>query len=169
MEKLGYRYACGDFVFNATDLSGPEENSKQSNLIFYQSDKYELIETNVFWLSETPEIKGSIYEGADWARTCTYAVLKNKKTGTLYVHFGTHLSHVSEDARKTSVLVIESYMSEIYEKYGEIGIVLSGDFNDTNQSATYQSFLSFMDDSIDLAEKTLVVGATASGYRPEAW
>ena len=166
MGKLGYSYACGDRIF---DPSEPLNLHSQHNPIFYQSTKYDLLETDTFWLSETPQIKGSSSWDSACIRTCTYAVLKNKENGSLYAHFGTHLDHVSEDARKNGILVIETYIRTIYEKYGKIGIVLSGDFNDTKQSAAYKSISSFMDDSISLAANKLVVGSTASGYNPEVW
>lgn len=166
MGKLGYSYACGDRIF---DPSEPLNLSSQYNPIFYQSSKYDLLETDTFWLSETPNIKGSTSWNSACIRTCTYAILKNKENGTLYAHFGTHLDHISENARQNGVLVIEAHIRTIYEKYGKIGIVLSGDFNDTNQSTTYKSILSFMEDSIALATNKSVVGATASGYSPELW
>ena len=60
-------------------------------------------------------------------------------------------------------------MKALYKKYGEMGFVMSGDFNDTNQSTMYKSILSFMDDSIDLATTKLAVGSTGNGYSPEEW
>jgi len=169
MTELGYSHVSSGLSSVQTYPLPTGLDNRQQNPIFYQSAKYDLLESDTFWLSETPELKGSVSWDSSCVRICTYAVLKNKESGAIYAHFGTHLDHISEKARQNSILVIESYIRAIYKKYGEIGIVLSGDFNDTNQSTTYNSILSFMDDASTLAETKLVVGATANGYSPDKW
>lgn len=169
MTELGYSHVSSGLSSVQTYPLPTGLDNRQQNPIFYQSAKYELLESDTFWLSETPELNGSVSWDSSCVRICTYAVLKNKESGAIYAHFGTHLDHISEEARQNSILVIESYLRAIYKKYGEIGIVLSGDFNDTNQSTTYKSIVSFMDDASTLAETKLVVGATANGYSPDQW
>jgi len=166
MPKLGY--SCVG-VGRDSGSTGGSGNGNEHSPVFYKTDKYELLESDTFWISATPEVAGSKSWGTSIKRICSYAVLKNKETGAMYAHFGTHLDHQSAEARQNAVFVIESYIHEVLDKYGDIGIVLSGDFNDTMQSNMYLSLLSFMDDSRSLAKEKLVIGSTTNGYRPNEW
>ncbi len=166
MPKLGY--SCVG-VGRDSGATGGTGNGNEHSPVFYKTDKYDLLESDTFWISATPEDTGSKSWGTSIKRICTYAVLKNKETGVMYAHFGTHLDHQSAESRQNAVFVIESYIHEVLEKYGDIGIVLSGDFNDTMQSNMYLSLLSFLDDSRSLAKEKLVIGSTTNGYRPDEW
>ncbi len=106
---------------------GSEDTSEMSG-IFYLKEKYELIESNTFWISETPETE-SHFDGAGCNRICSYVVLKNKNSGNEFVHFNTHLDNVSEDAQNLGGKLISEYATKICEKYGDIPVVITGDFN----------------------------------------
>ncbi|MEX2396513.1 MAG: hypothetical protein WD491_05775, partial [Balneolales bacterium] len=49
--------------------------------IFYNTNKFEVIEDQTFWLSETPEVPGSISWDAAITRVVTSARLKDRDTG----------------------------------------------------------------------------------------
>lgn len=177
MKKMGYEYiGLGrDFGVDSPTLTG---TGNEHTPIFYRADKFDLIDSGNFWLSTTPEQRGTSDWNSACTRICSYVVLKNKTSGETYAHFGTHLDHVSEEAQYNSVNVIETYIRAVLEKHGDIGIVLSGDFNavrfdESNPSYipnTYNAVTAFMDDSRDLAETKLVDGATWSGYQnPLDW
>lgn len=104
------------------------ENTSEMSGIFYLKEKYELIESGTFWISNTPE-KESHFEGAGCNRVCSYVVLKDKNTGKEFAHFNTHLDNVSEDAQNLGGKLIAEYAEKMYEKYGEIPVVITGDFN----------------------------------------
>ena len=146
--------------------------------VFYRADKFDLVDSGNFWLSVTPDMPVTVSWNSARKRICTYAILRNKVSGETYAHFSTHLDHVSVEAQYNGVMVIESHIREIVQKYGDIGIVLSGDFNATRFDesdptyipTTYNTVTSFMDDSRDLADKRLVDGSSWSGYQnPVDW
>ena len=177
MKKLGYEgVGVGrDSGSTGDHLSG---TGNEHSPVFYRADKYELVESNTFWLSTTPAQKGTVSWNSACKRVCTYAVLKDKESGSMYAHFSTHLDHKSIQAQYNGVMVIETYIKAILEKYGNIGVTLTGDFNcvrfdDTNPSyvpTTYNTVTSFMDDSRDLAVEKLVDGASWSGFQsPTDW
>lgn len=177
MKKRGYEGVGVGRDSGATgdNLSG---TGNEHSPVFYRTDKFELLESNTFWLSTSPNQKGSISWNSACKRVCTYAVLKDKESGSIYAHFSTHLDHKSIEAQYNGVMVIETYINAILEKYGNIGIALSGDFNcvrfdETNPSyvpTTYNTVTSFMDDSRDLATEKGVDGASWSGYQsPTDW
>lgn len=165
MPKLGY--SCVG-VGRDSGSTGGTGNGNEHSPVFYKTDKYDLLESDTFWISDTPEIAGKAWS-TSIKRICSYAVLKNKETGVSYAHFGTHLDHQSEEARQNAALVIESYIREVLKKYGDIGIVLSGDFNTSMSTTAYLSFTSFLDDSRTLAKEKLVIGSTTNSYRPDGW
>lgn len=119
--------------------------------IFYRSDKYKVIDSGTFWLSETPEKAGSKDWGSANIRICTWAMLENKTTGERYVHLNTHLDHVSSLARENQMKVLLTKVDEFIGKYP---IVLTGDFNDYNDSAMYAEVTEVLKDSRLLAPVT---------------
>lgn len=105
-----------------------KEQTSEMSGIFYLKDKFELVESDTFWISLTPE-KESKFEDAACHRICSYVVLKNKNTGAMLAHLNTHLDHVSTEAQDLGGKLIAEKTEEIKNKYGEIATVITGDFN----------------------------------------
>ncbi len=117
-------------------LRGGDENEKKSEMngIFYLKDKFELIESNTFWISETPDVE-SKFDGAGCNRTCSYIVLKNKSTGEILAHLNTHLDNASVEAQNLGGTLIAHKTNEIISSYGNIPVVVTGDFNQYSDGA----------------------------------
>lgn len=105
-----------------------KEATSEMSGIFYLKDKFELLESNTFWISLTPETE-SRFEGAGCNRICSYVVLKNKATGFVFAQLNTHLDNVSLEAQNLGGKLIAEKSDELKSKYGEISIVITGDFN----------------------------------------
>lgn len=105
-----------------------KEQTSEMSGIFYLKDKFELLESDTFWISLTPE-KKSKFENAACYRICSYVVLKNKNTGSIFAHLNTHLDHVSTEAQDLGGRLIAEKTEEIKSKYGEITTIITGDFN----------------------------------------
>ena len=117
------------YAYYGVKRGGDEkEQTSEMSGIFYLKEKYELIESNTFWISLTPE-KESKFENAACHRICSYVVLKNKNTGAMFAHLNTHLDHVSTEAQDLGGKLIAEKTEEIKNNYGEIAIVITGDFN----------------------------------------
>lgn len=111
------------------------DNEGEYSAIFYLKDKYELVDSGTFWLSETPE-KPSIGWDAACNRICTWARLKNKETGEEYVHMNSHFDHVGITARKNSVQLI----LDKAKTFGDIPVVFTADMNVKEGSDNYKQF-----------------------------
>jgi len=169
MVKYKYLYE-GVGRDDGKDTKGKKGSGNEFSAIFYRADIYEKVEGGTFWLSPTPDTVSGKAWGAGNTRICTYVVLKNKKTGTMYAHFNTHLDHVSAQARENGALLIISRINMVLEKYGNIGIVATGDFNDVYDSKTYNIMTSHLLDSRYEAVEKLVEGSTWSGFQnPVEW
>lgn len=130
----------------------------ESTAIMFRNDKYKLIDSGTFWLSETPD-KVSVGWDAKYHRTCTWVVLENKETGEQYAHINTHLDNAGAQARTKGLdLILEKAASF------DMPVVVTGDFNFGKGTALYRQLNSkTVKDSSALAE-TADSGQTAHGY-----
>ena len=133
----------------------------EMSAILYRLDKYKLVDSGNFWLSETPD-EPSIGWDADNYRICTWAVLQDKDTGLLYAHVNTHLDNVGMTAREKGLaMVIEK------AKSFDIPVVLTGDFN-FGEGASFMTQLreSGLTYTKEAAAETMT-GFTFHAYEPE--
>ena len=98
--------------------------------IYYRKDRFEVLEDGTFWLSQTPDRPGSKYDGAGCPRTCTWALMKDRRTGRVFRYFNTHLDHVSPQARVNGMEVLLKRGVRPAKARGET-ILLTGDLNAT--------------------------------------
>lgn len=107
--------------------------------VFYLKEKYTAEDSGTFWVSETPEVPSRSWNTA-CTRICTWAILKNKATGSTYAHVNTHLDHVSLLARTEGVKLILKKAEEFASK--GVPCVVTGDFNDFENSVVYETMIS---------------------------
>ena len=104
------------------------------NPIFFNTKQMKLLDSCTFWLSDTPDVVGSRFEGASLPRICTWGRFRGLDSEysdlgefiNFYV-FNTHLDHQHRSIRKKQACVILNFMqSNIPEG---VPAVLMGDFN----------------------------------------
>lgn len=82
--------------------------------------------SGTFWLSDTPDVPGSMSWGNRITRICTWAVLRDRVTGSRLAVFNTHLDHESQSARERGAALI----AERIARFGpELPVLVLGDFN----------------------------------------
>ena len=142
LQKLLPKYDC-----YAVKRGGDnDERTSEMNGIFWNSEEFTAVETNTFWLSQTPEKEsrfsyvnenGETIEAA-CNRICTYAILKDKENN--YIAFlNTHLDHVCEEAMELGAELITGKIDEIIADYKDIKIILTGDFNQTSDGTAIKN------------------------------
>lgn len=131
--------------------------------IFYLKQKFELLESGTFWLSETPDIP-SFGWGANNRRICTYAYLKNRQTGEVTAHFNTHLDHQSQLAREQGMALIASRIAS-----SPYPVVLTGDLNTPEGSELYQNITSGLLIDSKVAAKNSHSAGTFNYFLPQGW
>lgn len=136
--------------YTAIGLGRENGNTGESSSIFYKTEKFQLIEQNTFWLSETPE---KVSRGWDAAcnRVCTYVLLKDKKSKKTFYVFNTHLDHLGEIARSNSIKLILEKIKLINKS--NLPLILMGDFNLTPSDERIKMIKKEMLDSRDISEK----------------
>ena len=109
-------------------------NGGEHTPIFFKEDVFDLLDQGQFWLSETPDVPGSIGPGAVLPRIVTWAHLRIKSNGKELFVFNTHYSHVSDEARWFSARIMSEKMNQIA---GAKPLIVTGDFNLNIKSETY--------------------------------
>lgn len=103
--------------------------------IFYKKEKFILLKSGDFWLSETPDKPGFGWD-ARINRICSWVQLKDKSTGRTIYCFNVHYDHQGMVARRESSKLL---LSKIQSISGNDPIILTGDFNGDHRSEWYQS------------------------------
>lgn len=147
-----------EFIGVGRDTGDRKTNCGEMSAVLYRKDKYKLVDSGTFWLSETPE-EVSYGWDADFRRICTWVVLENLQTGEQYAHVNTHLDHKGPLARENGVkLVIEKALSF------DMPTVVTGDFNFHKGCDLYNLLVSDgLSDTQDMAAETMQ-GKTYHGY-----
>lgn len=144
---------------------GKEEG--EHSAIFYDTDKFELLDHGDFWLSETPDRPGLGWDAA-CIRICSWGKFRHKPTGKEFQFYNLHLDHVGEKARVESVLLVQKKMKEIGM---DMPTFLTGDFN-VDQTHDMYSVLSasdFLSDSYKTAKFVYALNGTFNDYETDGF
>jgi endonuclease/exonuclease/phosphatase family metal-dependent hydrolase len=108
------------------------KDAGEFSVIFYDTLRYTFKEGSTFWLSETPEIPGSVSWNSACTRIVTWVKLIDRTSKMTICVFNTHFDHVSELARVESARLLLKRMKLIA---GSNPVILTGDFNATDTTA----------------------------------
>ena len=103
--------------------------------IFFNPNRFTLLKSGNFALSEHPDSIGIKGWDASYNRITTWAILKEKRNGKELVFFNTHLDNDGKIARKESARLIVQKIKEIAP---HIPAILTGDFNCTPDETPLQ-------------------------------
>jgi endonuclease/exonuclease/phosphatase family metal-dependent hydrolase len=129
-EVLPPQYEYLDSVL--TDYSsvgvGRTDGAKEGemNPVFFRKDRFELIRTRTFWLSDSSEVAGSKAWGTDLPRIVTWTELSEKTTHKHFYFFNTHFAHDSDSAR---IMSSELLLNKVDSIASGFPFVITGDLN----------------------------------------
>ena len=103
---------------------GKEEG--EYSCILYRKGRFDVSAGGTFWLSDTPDVPGSITWGNACTRICTWGRFADKQTARAFYMYNTHLDHVSQPSRAKSVRLVAERIGD--RKHGE-AYIITGDFN----------------------------------------
>jgi endonuclease/exonuclease/phosphatase family metal-dependent hydrolase len=110
-------------------------NKGEFSAVLYRKSRFKLLETNTFWLSETPEKAGSKGWDADYPRIVTWAKFQDKISKKTFYHFNTHFDHIGARARTESSRFL---LAQIPKIAARSPFVVTGDFNAKEDTNVYQ-------------------------------
>ena len=115
LSKSGY--AC-------VGLGRDADDTGERSAIFYRTDKFELLKTATYWLTDTPDVVSRV-ETSLCNRIVTIATFKRISDGKVFTHANTHLDHSGSTAREPQV----HYLDGLVSGFTDESFILTGDFN----------------------------------------
>ena len=108
----------------------------EHSAIYYKKDRFTLLKSGDFWLSENPDHPGKGWDATCCNRICSWVYLQDKVTKKRFYTFNVHFDHQGVVARKESSKLI---LAKIQEIAGQSPVLLTGDFNGGRESEWYQT------------------------------
>ncbi|MBO4695494.1 MAG: endonuclease/exonuclease/phosphatase family protein [Clostridia bacterium] len=162
VQIIGYEF-LKQHLQGYTFIDGFREGSENEGaIIAIRSDRFTIVDSGRFWLSETPDVQSYGWDAA-CIRVATYAYVTDTVTNKKYTIVDTHLDHVGEEARIKGIGVI---LDRLGDKIAQGSFMLMGDMNDFVGSDTYEYALSqgLNDAQLVAGETYLGPGATYHSY-----
>lgn len=135
--------ADGKFAFVGKGRNDFKDNG-EFTAILYRTDRFEVLDSGTFGLSEKPGVPGFRSWNSRHPRIATWGLFRDKKSGKTFIYYNTHLDNYSEDARINGIKLLKKHASE---KAANAPLVLTGDFNARPDTPTWQTAASFLKDS----------------------
>ena len=135
--------ALGDYSFVGVGRDDGAEGGEYCPVL-YKTEKFDLLDSGTFWLSETPDIPGKKGWDAACNRVVSWAKLREKESGRILVYANTHFDHISEKARGESSKLILKFKEE---KAKDLPFIITGDFNSVDTDAAYTTIVSGLRDA----------------------
>ncbi|MFC5411172.1 endonuclease/exonuclease/phosphatase family protein [Larkinella bovis] len=126
-------------------LGAGRDDGKQAgehSAIFYKKDRFKVLQSGDFWLSETPDKPGKGWDATCCNRICSWAHFQDLKTKKKFYFFSVHFDHQGVEARRQSGNLMVQKIKEIAK---DAPVILVGDLNstpDTEQVKTIETLLS---------------------------
>jgi endonuclease/exonuclease/phosphatase family metal-dependent hydrolase len=137
-EVLWHQYEALDSAL--TDYTsvgaGRDDGARAGELnpVFFRKDRFDMVRTITFWLSDTPDIPGTKGWGASLPRIVTWMELVDKNSHEHFFFFNTHFAHDSDSARVMSSKILLTEVEKIADGFP---FIITGDFNMLPSSTGY--------------------------------
>ena len=138
-DVIGMQEAVPSAVNRLKDLIGDtydcvhlerDKSTGESTPVWYNKNKYTLIESGSGWLSDTPDVMSKFPE-SEYVRVYVYVVLESKETGARFVHVNTHLDFAAAQQMQTGKLL------SLTSKYSYLPMFYTADWNFTPGTESY--------------------------------
>jgi endonuclease/exonuclease/phosphatase family metal-dependent hydrolase len=103
--------------------------------ILVDTARFTLVGSGTFWLSETPEVPGSMHWGNRITRITTWARVRDRVTGDTVRVLNAHWDHESQPSRERSA---EALLAAIGKVGARERVVVMGDFNADESNPAFQ-------------------------------
>ena len=139
------------------------DDSDEHMGVFYRRDRLRVLESGDFWLSDTPDVAGSISWGHPLPRMVTWGLFQRIADGRRFYLFNTHLPYreEDEDARTRGTRLL---MSRIAALPSEVPVVVTGDFNTTPGSPAHAAATTALQDAWTSAARRSGPEGTFHGF-----
>jgi endonuclease/exonuclease/phosphatase family metal-dependent hydrolase len=136
----------------------------EHSAIYYKKDKFKLLKSGDFWLSQTPDQPGKGWDATCCNRICSWVQLQDIASKKIFYFFNVHFDHQGVIARiESAKLMIE----KIKTIAGNTPAVFTGDLNGGRNSDCYKYIANagVIKDSYDLAGFTYENNGSFNSFR----
>lgn len=114
--------------------------------IFVRTQRLILQGHGHLWLSDTPDVAGSVGWDAALTRMATWVVVVDRSNSNTWLIVNTHFDHRGRAARAESAKLLGRFIREMLAELGpDTAAVLMGDFNSAVDSAPYLALCAALD------------------------
>lgn len=114
---------------------GDGDKADEFAAIFLRKSRFQVLASDTFWLSETPELPGSMSWETACTRICTWAEVREQAGSNLLIA-NTHWDHISTRAQEGGAELIANL---IQSRAADQGILVMGDLNSTDEDVSVQT------------------------------
>jgi endonuclease/exonuclease/phosphatase family metal-dependent hydrolase len=134
-------------------LGKGRDDGKQAgehSAIFYRKDRFKVLDSGDFWLSETPDVPGKGWDATCCNRICSWAKFQDLKTKKQFYFFSVHFDHQGVKARQESGKLMVKKIKEIAKGAPTICV---GDFNSTPDTEQIQAMQTLLQDAHNVSKQ----------------
>ncbi len=147
-------------------------NTQEGNFIYYRKDRFDVLAADTFWLvpgAPTSVSTSGTYkvDGCANDRICTWALLRDKETGSCFLFMNTHLDTAGDTVTLAQVNVLLGQISVILAANGipaDCPVMITGDMNSEPTTNTYAAYTSILTDTCVEVDSPYINYNTGYGY-----
>ena len=124
-QKVDIMKRLPEYTHVGVGRSDGAEKGEYCSIIF-KTDRFELLDSGTFWLSEDINAVGKKGWDAAYERIATWALLKDRKNGKSFLMMNTHLDHMGQVACREGAKLLVEKSAELSKG---LPIIMTGDFN----------------------------------------
>lgn len=136
----------------------------EHSAIYYKKNKFKLLKSGDFWLSETPSKPGKGWDATCCNRICSWVRLQSLQTKKTFYMFNVHFDHQGVVARTESAKLM---LRKIKEIAGNEPVLFTGDLNGDRSSEWYLTIANsnVIKDVHDLVKFPYENNSSMNGFR----
>ena len=136
----------------------------EHSVIYYKKDRFRLLKSGDFWLSQTPDQPGKGWDATCCNRICSWVYLEDIQSRKKFYLFNVHFDHQGVIARKESGKLMVQKVKEIA---GTEPVLLTGDFNGNRESEWYQTIANsvILKDSYSTVKYPYENNSSSNGFK----
>lgn len=127
---------------------GGSDGNLHNCATFYRTTLFEVLDSGVFWFSETPDIPSIGWDATD-RRICHWTKFRTRKTGKTFYCFNVHFYWRLEQARAESGPLLVRKIKEIA---GSAPVICAGDFNSTVETTQIKAIKKVLSDASEISK-----------------
>ena len=138
-----------EFAFLGKGRDDGKQGGEHS-AIFYKKDRFKVLDSGDFWLSETPDVPGKGWDATCCNRICSWAKFQDMTTKKQFYFFSVHFDHQGVKARQESGKLMVKKIKEIA---GKTPAICVGDFNSTPETEQIKAMQTLLQDAHNVTKQ----------------